>query len=323
MKDHLNLESDDYLIYVYADTKNVKLSRDLVKDLPVYGNNIIWVDSSNMDPGQIVNHVVLTVGQDMNTEEPINFYIASKTTKYEKAVQMMNTEGVPVEQIGAVIEKAARKAKGRPGRPKRVKTQDVAAEDKPRRKPGRPPKAKVEEEGIVEEKTAKKPGRPPKAKMQIVGTEEEMPRKKPGRPKRIKTDEELFAEAKPKKKPGRKPKAEKEATAKPAKRGRKPKSETASKPAKKRIRIDKPVTEDMVRVRMMRFPTTDPDVEQMQKEVFFLRKVQRPKFDNKLSEMIQNKLGVGEAEADSIVRKMKETGMMTNEGLGGRLIYQD
>lgn len=88
-------------------------------------------------------------------------------------------------------------------------------------------------------------------------------------------------------------------------------------------RVEKSISSEDVAAKVKLFSSQDGDVELMQKKIFALGKVKRPKFDSKLSEMIQNELAIGASEATSLIKKMKNTGMMDNSGKGGRLMYKD
>ncbi len=282
-------ETNDYLVYVYADTKNIKIPRDLIRDLPVFGNNIIWVDSAKMDTSQIVNHVVLTIGQFLNAEDPINFIIASRTSRYEKAISLLAEQGINVEQIGMSAETVTKKPGRKRGRPKGSKnvknraaqlSSETSPEPAAKKKRGRPRKIKADE---PVQTTKKKRGRPPKDKSV---TEIQIAPKKRGRPRKTRTEEVA------------------------AKKGRKPRTEKA-------------VSEEMVAEKVKQFASKDQDVSKIQEIIFALRKVQRPKFDLKLAEFIQSVLAIDITTANTVIEKMKATGMMDNSGKGGRLIYKD
>ncbi|MEA1876436.1 MAG: hypothetical protein U9N86_06195 [Bacteroidota bacterium] len=267
IKERILNQENDYLVYVYADTTNIKIPKDLIRELPIYGNNLIWVNTAEFDNSQLVNHVVLTIGQYLIADDSIEFFIACKTAKYEKAIGLLKSEGIQAELIlptGAITEK---KKPGRRGRPKgsknavsKLAATTQTAEDKPvKKKRGRPKKEKTEETKTA----AKKSGR------------------KPGRPKKV----------------------------------------TETKVRKKRV--EKTISQEDITAKLQQFPSKDGDVELMQKKLFALGKVKRPKFDIKLSGMIQTELAIGASEADSLITKMKETGMMNNSGKGGRIMYKD
>ena len=148
IRERILAEENDYLVYVYADTKNIKIPRDLIKELPLFGNNIVWVDSAAMDFSQIANHIALTIGQFLNAEDPINFIIASRTSKYDKVISLLKAQEITVEQIGISAEKQAKKSTGRRGRPKGSKNKQTKVTDPineaPKKKRGRPKKVKQE-----------------------------------------------------------------------------------------------------------------------------------------------------------------------------------
>lgn len=273
IRERILSQESDYLVYVYADTSNIKIPKDLIKELPIYGNNLIWVNMAEFDHSQLVNHVILTIGQYLMADDPIEFYIVSKTNKFDKALGLLLSEGVIAEVIAPAEVSQAKKKPGRRGRPKTVKTapaKPVATEaaEAPKRR-GRPPKAKPAEE-IKTDAAPKKRGR------------------KPGRPKSA-------------------PVVTKE---KKATKTRKPREEKA-------------ITPEEVTAKLKQFSSKDGDVMLIQKKLFGMGKVKRPKFDGKLSEMIQADLAIGSAEAETLIAKMKETGMMDNSGKGGRLLYKD
>lgn len=261
-------EKNEYLVYIYADTKNTKIPRDLIKDLPVFGNNIIWINSSDMDSSQIINHVALTIGQYFDVEDPISFVITSHTSRYDKAISLFKSQNVSVELIGVSVEKPAKKKSGKRGRPKGSKnkttisafTQELATESMPKKKAGRPKGSKNK---------TKKSASPQEIVIDLAEKEE-----------------------------------------KPVKKARKQ-------------REDKQVSGEMIEASLAKFPSTDNSVIQIQKIVFGLRKVQRPKYDHKLSQLIQKVLSVEADNALDVIQQMKDTGMMDNSGKANRLMYKD
>ena len=257
----LNIQ-DDYHVYVYADTANAKIPKDLIRELPVYGNNLFWVNTLGFDSSQLTNHIVLTVGRFLDSDEPIEFYIATKTQRYAKAVELLKSQGVLIDVIS-------------PG-------EDVET-TKPRRR-GRPRKGKTEEPTV---EAPKKRGRPPKNKAAVED-------KAPGKSKK---------EDKPKK---------------AAKRGR-PRKEVKIR----KQRTEKVISIEEVNTKLAKYSSKDGNVEQIQKKLFGLGKVSRPKFDHKLIDMIKNDLGIGDGESASLLEKLKAIGMMDNTGKGGRLHYKD
>lgn len=267
IKERILNQKNDYLVYVYADTTNIKIPKDLIRELPIYGNNLIWVNTAEFDNSQLVNHVILTIGQYLIADDPIEFFIASKTAKYEKAIELLKSEGIQAELILPAVAITEKKKPGRRGRPKGSKnavSKHAAAsqtnEDSPvKKKRGRPKKEKTEETKTVTKKSGRKPGRP--------------------------------------------------------------KKETETKVRKKRV--EKTISQEDITAKLQQFPSKDGDVELIQKKLFALGKVKRPKFDIKLSGMIQAELAIGASEADSLITKIKETGMIDNSGKGGRIMYKD
>ena len=306
IRDQIIEETNEYLVYVYADTKNIKIPKDLIKDLPIFGNNIVWVNSSDMDSSQIINHVALTIGQFLNTEDPISFVIASRTSRYDKAISLFRSQNVSVEQIGVSVAEPAEKKSGKRGRPKgskiitakSVSVEVDASAEAPKKKRGRPRKIKVEEPA-TDPKPKKKRGRPAKVKTTADVT---VAPKKRGRPAKVKTTADV--------------------TVAPKKSGRPKKEEKPVKKARKQ-RKDKPVSSEMIEASLAKFPSNDNNVIQIQKLVFGLRKVQRPKYDQKLSLLIQKELSVEEDNALAVIQQMKDTGMMDNSGKSNRLMYKD
>jgi len=186
IKEKILFQEDYFLVYVYADTSNIRIPKEMIRELPVYGNNLIWVDTANMDAVTISNHMVLTIGQLLDPEEDLNFFIVSKTQKYEKMIQFLRNQGISAELIVGDTPATAPKAKtGRRGRPKKVAAVTVEAEAAPKKR-GR--KKAVIAEAALEVET-------------------EQPVRKKGRPKKEKP--EAHAKPEPKKR-GRKPKVAKE-----------------------------------------------------------------------------------------------------------------
>jgi hypothetical protein len=203
-------QEDDYLVYVYADTSNIRIPRELIMELPKYGNNLIWVDTADMDSADISHHMVLTIGQLMNPEEEIDFYIVSKSSKLEKTIIFLRNQGIPAEMISpapGIVKAEKTKVSGRRGRPKKAKVTVEAVEKTGKRgrpkkekpveavveavvktgKRGRPKKEKPVVEAVA--KTGKR-GRPKKVQPELVAAEPdavvETPRKKRGRPAAVK-----------------------------------------------------------------------------------------------------------------------------------------
>jgi len=284
IKERILAQKNDYLVYVYADTTNIKIPKDLIKELPIYGNNLIWVNTAEFDNSQLVNHVILTIGQYLFSEDPIEFFIATKTAKYEKAIGLLKSQDIQAELIlpeGVITEKKKTGKRGRPKGSKNVKSKITKASASPeagavKKKRGRPKKEKTEDTKAVAKKAGRKPGRP-------------------------KNEE--------------KPVSQKKAAGKPGL----PKKETKTR----KKRVEKAISLEDINAKLQQFQSKDGDVELMQKKLFSIGKVKRPKFDIKLSDMIQNELAIGASEADSLINKMKKTGMMDNSGKGGRIKYKD
>jgi hypothetical protein len=201
-------------------------------ELPKYGNNLIWVDIVDMDASDLSHHIVLTIGQLINPEEEIDFYIVSKSSKFEKTVIFLRNQGIPAELISPAqdeIKDEKPKGTGRRGRPKKVQ----ATENAP-------------------VKTGKR-GRPKKVQEAVVPVTEniEVPKKKRGRPAAAKAPVTEAIPAEPKKR-GRKKKEVAVVAAQPAaaeqpvvvekpKRGRKPGVKNEKTKKVKAVKEAKPV----------------------------------------------------------------------------------
>jgi len=210
IKDRILNHEDNYLVYVYADTTNIRIPKELIMQLPKYGNNLIWVDTAEMDSSDISHHIVLTIGQLVNPEEEIDFFIVSKSSKLDKTIIFLRNQGIPAEMIAPAedkpkVEKA--KGTGHRGRPK--KEQIVEEPVVKTGKRGRPKKEKpaveavevVEDVEVVEAldvlevvetpvQTSKR-GRRKKVQAEIIPVAEviEVPKKKRGRPSLTKVAE--------------------------------------------------------------------------------------------------------------------------------------
>ncbi len=263
LKSRLTDTEGEFRVYLYADTSNVKIPKDIIKSLPKIGNYLVWEDIAGFDSSQLVNHIVFMIGQYMMLEEQFEFFIATKTQRYAKTVELLQREGVLIDVI-APEEPTSQPAKKRRGRPPKAK---IAQEEtaQPKRGRGRPRKNPVIEPAVIE-----------------------TPKKKRGRPK------------------------------KQAEEPKKTKSAKSRKP-----RTEKEITNAEVKAKLAAFPSTDADVEQIQKVLFGLGKVKRPKIDQKLGDLIKTRLGIGDNEAMSLVDKLKATGMMDNSGKGDRIRYKD
>jgi hypothetical protein len=236
IKDRILNHEDDYLVYVYADTSNVRIPKELIMELPRYGNNLIWVDTADMDSSDLSHHIVLTIGQLINPEEEIEFYIVSKSSKLDKTIIFLRNQGIPAEMIApsqGLIKPEKNAGTGRRGRPKKVKTDEIKPVKAGKR--GRPKKEKAVLEVVEAPVKTGKRGRPKKEKPVPEVVENQAKTAKRGRPKKIKTEVPVSEPviAAPKKKRGR-PAAVKAVVteavpAEPKKRGRK--------------KIEKPVAE--------------------------------------------------------------------------------
>ena len=200
IKDRILNHEDNYLVYVYADTTNIRIPKELIMQLPRYGNNLIWVDTAEMDSSDLSHHIVLTIGQLVNPEEEIDFYIVSKSSKLEKTIIFLRNQGIPAEMIAPEPDKPKpekTKGTGRRGRPKKVQTIEKPEVKTGRR--GRPKKIKVAVADAVADAVAaavpveqKKRGRPSKVKVAVaeadavVETAVPVEPKKRGRPSKVK-----------------------------------------------------------------------------------------------------------------------------------------
>ncbi|MCD6332170.1 MAG: hypothetical protein J7L89_02745 [Bacteroidales bacterium] len=187
IKERVLTQDDYYLVYVYADTSNARIPKELIRKLPYYGNNLIWIDTARMDAVSIANHMVLTIGQLMDPEEEIDFLIVSKTSRYDKLVIFLRDQGISVDLVkpeGVATKKTGTgKKRGRPkkakagkkGRPKKTTT-EAAGEVKPEKKRrGRPPKSESEKAAVKKTKTQKgakvKKTRKPRVEKEITPEE--------------------------------------------------------------------------------------------------------------------------------------------------------
>jgi len=344
IKDRILNHEDNYLVYVYADTTNIRIPRELIMQLPKYGNNLIWVDTAEMDSSDLSHHIVLTIGQLVNPEEEIDFYIVSKSSKLEKTIIFLRNQGIPAEMITPAEDKPkAKKTKGtgRRGRPKKVQTEGEPAAKTGRR--GRPKKEKPEAEAVEGPVKTGKRGRP--KKVQAVATPAaagtEAPKKKRGRPSLAKVAVEEALPAEPKKrgrkklekpmveeKPKRSRKAAvkiEEAVAKPAeKKVKKVKKEKKVKEGKERKqRVDKEITEEMVQEKLGLYPTSDTNISLVMSKLFGLKKVARPKFEAKLIDFIKRETLEDDTVAEGIVTQLQEMQVLDSTGAGGRVFYKD
>jgi len=316
IKDRILNHEDNYLVYVYADTTNIRIPKELIMQLPKYGNNLIWVDTAEMDSSDLSHHIVLTIGQLVNPEEEIDFYIVSKSSKLEKTIIFLRNQGIPAEIIAPEQDKPKSektKGVGRRGRPKKVQTEEKPVVKTGRR--GRPKKVQAEATPAAEvvETPKKKRGRPSLAKVAVAEVLPSEPKKR-GR-KKI---EKPAVEEKPKR--GRKAsvKVEKAAVKKAAKKVKEVKE---VKPRKQRV--DKEITEEMVQDKLRLYATSDTDVSMVMNRLFSLKKVARPKFEAKLIDMIKLITLEDDTVAERILTQLQEMQILESTGPGGRVFYKD
>jgi len=341
IKDRILNQEDDYLVYVYADTTNIRIPKELIMQLPRYGNNLIWVDTAEMDSSDLSHHIVLTIGQLINPEEEIDFYIVSKSSKLEKTIIFLRNQNIPAEMIAPEPDKlkgTKTKGTGRRGRPRKTSAEGIITVKTGKR--GRPKKEKPIIEGSDAKVKSGKRGRPKKVQTEVIPGAEliEVPKKKRGRPSLPKTEGAEAIISEPKKR-GRK-KAEKPAVEEKAKRGRKPsvklESAVSKKAAKKekkekkvreakprKPRVDKEITEEIVREKLERYATTDTNVSMVMSRLFSLKKVARPKFEAKLVELIKSITLEDDTVAERLVAELQEMQVLESAGPGGRVFYKD
>ena len=286
IRDKILSLDEQYVIYLYADTTNVKIPKELIKDLPFYGNNLVWVDTATMDASQMANHIVLMIGQLLDSEEEIGFYIVSKTAKFEKTIQLLRGIGIPVEWIGPEgVEKNQTKARrGRPaktggtgkrGRPRKV---EANADDQPKRR-GRPPKATPATTADASSDAPKKRGRPAK-----------------------------------------KDKVEKTA---PKVRKTRQKKEKTARTKTVQTRTRKPITEEEINTKIAAFSDLDYNAEMVLRLLFGQPKVARPKLTVKLVDLIKSQTLEDDMGAEALLKKISDLGLITVSAETGRILYQD
>lgn len=190
IKSQVLSQEDSYLVYVYADTSNVKIPKELIKELPVYGNSLIWVDTADYDSTDIANHMILMIGQYVNSEEEITFYIASRSAKITKTIYFLRNLGIPVELITSTAlipeTKGGKKRKTRKSAPV-----DEAGEPIKKRKPGRPKKSESTEViNETDKPEKKKRGRKPGSKKT---KEPKVAKMRKPRTEKVITDDEVNA----------------------------------------------------------------------------------------------------------------------------------
>jgi len=343
IKDQILSLEDDYLVYVYADTTNVRIPKELIMQLPKYGNNLIWVDSADMEVLDLSQHIVLTVGQLMNHEEDIVFYIVSKTSKLEKTVAFLKKQNIPVEWVAPELDKSKpiKKGTGRRGRPKKVVTGEEPVKTGKR---GRPRKEKPAAEGDEAPVKKGKRGRPKKEQPieETTGSPEKKGRR--GRPRKEVVPSAEPAEASQKRR-GRPRKGEPAvvSTNEPKKRGRKrvvktdaegnpikatgtrkmKKNNVYTEPKIRKPRVDKEITEEMIQEKLALYATSDANLSTVMTKLFSLKKVARPKFTAKLIDFIKIETLEDDTVAESIVGQLQDLQVLESTGANGRVYYKD
>ena len=325
IKNRILTHEDYYLVYVYADTSNIKIPKELIKELPIYGNNLIWVDTAMMDSSDITHHIVLTIGQLVDPEEEINFYLVSRSAKLEKTIIFLRNQGIPAELIAGAEEKVVKTVKkgtGKRGRPKKVK-EEKAAEPGTAKKRGRP--KTVKSEIPAETKAPKKRGRP---KKEVVASAqvEAVPAapKKRGRPAAAKPAKEV----KPKKeKKVKEKKAKEKAPAKPAKKSTAKAKKTKSAPKKgpkpSRPRVEKPITAEEVGEKVARYQIDDSNANLVLTNLFGMKKTVRPKLLPKLVEWISHTTLEDDTVSERLINQMAIGGIIEIAPETNRITYKD
>lgn len=336
IKDRILHHEDNYLVYVYADTTNIRIPRELIMELPKYGNNLIWVDTADMDASDLSHHIVLTIGQLVNPEEEIDFYIVSKTSKLEKTIIFLRNQGIAAEMISPAQDKPKQvksKGTGRRGRPKKVEGEEVVVVKTGRR--GRPKKEKPAVEIIESPVKSGKRGRPKKVQVETAPVAEviEVPRKKRGRPSVAKAPVAEAIPSEPKKR-GRKkkeqplieekPVVKKEKKEKPAKNVKKAKKvKEVKEPKPRKQRVDKEITVENIQSKLDLYGTTDINMSMVMSRLFGLKKVARPKFESKLIDLIKDITLEDDTVAERIITQLQEMQVLESTGPGGRIFYKD
>ncbi len=325
IKDRILTHEDYYLAYIYADTTNIKIPKELIKELPIYGNNLIWVDTAYMDTQDISHHIVLSIGQLVDPEEEINFYIVSRSAKLEKTITFLRNQGIPAELISGSPEKPSptkSKSTGKRGRPKKTEEKALPVKESGKKR-GRPKKeagavseiivaepkkrGRKPKEVTVVESAPKRRGRPKKEAAAITDAIPAAPKKK-GRPAK----EKPVVEKKPKKKPAKKAKVSKV---------KKAKAEKVPKPSKPRV--EKPITVEEVNAKLARFQIEDSNNATVFKDLFGMQKVKRPKLIPKLIEMISKITVEDDTVAEKLVNQMVSQGIIEVAADSGKILYKD
>jgi len=331
IKERILSQEDYYLVYVYADTTNIKIPKELIKELPVYGNNLIWIDTAHMDTSEISHHIVLTIGQLIDPEEEVNFYVVSKSVKFEKTVIFLRNQGIPAELImGSGEQEPVIKAKatGRRGRPKKSqKTEKPAGSGKKR---GRPKKEAAIAEAVIVPAEPKKRGRKKKEVTKADSPAVPSAPKKRGRPKKVASAaSEIVPEKPAKEKPvkgkiKKEKKAPKKAAAKKVKKVKEIKKEPAVKgPKPSKPRKEKPITDEDVKAKLAAFEVDDEQVKHVENILFKINKVKRPKLLAKLVSLITKEAIVDDTEAERIVNRLSELGIIEVAPGSGKIKYKD
>lgn len=280
-------------MYVYADTTNVKIPREMIMELPKYGNNLIWVDTAEMDATDLSHHIVLTIGQLINPEEEIDFYIVSKNSRFQKTMIFLRNQGIAAEMIAPASEKpVVEKAKtaGRRGRPRKEKPvieTTVATIEPTKKKRGRPAKVKVVDSESITPPVKAKRGRKPKSEATVNKT---VTKEKPAK------------------------------TAKETGKVKEKKEKKEKKPRKQRV--DKEITADMVQEKLSRYESPDTNLSMVMARLFGLKKVARPKFDIKLINLIKDITLEDDLVAENVLAHLKDLNILSIEK-GGRILYKD
>lgn len=322
IKDRILTQEDNYLVYVYADTTNIRIPRELIMQLPRYGNNLIWVDTAEMDSSDLSHHIVLTIGQLMHPEEEIEFFIVSRSSKLEKTIIFLRNEGIPAEIIAPSADKqkaAKSKGTGRRGRPRKVQTDEKAVVKTGKR--GRPRKEKPAEENAEAVVKTGKRGRPKKVQAETAVKEAviDAPKKRRGRPSLAKNEGAEAVPAEPKKR-GRKPSV-KPVKEKKAKKVKAEKKAKVSKPRKQRV--DQVITEEMIQEKLGIFNSEDANLSLVLTRLFSLKKVARPKFEPKLIDLIKDITLEDDTIAEQILAQLQGMQIVESKEPGGRVYYKD
>jgi hypothetical protein len=343
IKDRILTHEDYYLVYIYADTSNIKIPKELIKELPIYGNNLIWVDTAHMDSADISHHIVFTIGQLVDPEEEINFYLVSRSAKLEKTIVFLRNQGIPAELISEAPEKAKpAKAKntGKRGRPKKAApvNKEIPAKGKKRGRPAKPvaekaavtdaePKKRGRKKAAApaEPKTDKKRGRPKKAEAAVVEAVPVAPKKR-GRPAKEKPVKEA-AEKKPKEKKVKEKKEPKKAAKKPVKKAKakkaKVKKAAPKGPKPSKPRKVKPITESEINAKLEGFKVTDSIASKALSDLFGMRKTERPKQLKNLVDRIARTTLEDETVVERLIDQMVSMGIIEVDSASGKVQYKD